>query len=87
MTAASKQARESQPQSGKYMKTKLDFILPAYIPGIVAALADSNELMGRQSRCDLVEADLIELGVGMLGRGQPEAVDVHKLEGWQLARL
>ncbi len=43
--------------------------------------------MGRQARGDLVDADLIELGVGMLGRGQPEAVDIHKLEGWQLACL
>lgn len=36
---------------------------------------------------ELVNADLVELGVGMLGRGQPEAVDIHKLEGRQLARL
>ncbi len=34
-----------------------------------------------------MNADLIEVGVGMLGRGQPEAVDLYKLEGWQVARL
>ena len=87
MTAASKQALQSQPQNGKYIQTKLQFIFPAWIPGIVAALAESNEQMGRQARGDLMDADLIELGVGMLGRGQPEAVDIHKLEGWQVARL
>lgn len=30
---------------------------------------------------------LIEVGVGMLGGGQPEAVDLHKLEGGQMASL
>ncbi|KAA6425002.1 MAG: hypothetical protein FRX49_05176 [Trebouxia sp. A1-2] len=34
-----------------------------------------------------MNADLIEVGVGMLRRGQPEAVDLYKLEGWQVARL
>ena len=80
-----KQAGEGQSSNGVCAQTEHQFLFgnQAYLQPLLQA---TNKEANKQ-RVQGMNADLIEVGVGMLGRGQPEAVDLYKLEGWQLARL